>query len=242
MPGHAVPAQEIDAVRDDVLRLASLISEHDVIFILLDSREARWLPTLLCASEKKLAINVALGFDSYLVMRHGIQSEPNLGETSSAAPVLGCYFCNDVVAPQNSLKDRTIDQQCTVTRPGLSQIASALGVELMVSLLHHPLRALAPADTELPISSPINHPFGLVPHSIRGYLTHFANVLVVGHQYDKCTACSTRVTEQYKQYGFDFLLQAFNNPTYLEDLTGLTQMKREVDQIQWEIQEDEDFE
>ena len=36
-------------------------------------------------------INAALGFDSYLVMRHGARDQP--------APRLGCYFCNDIVAP-----------------------------------------------------------------------------------------------------------------------------------------------
>ena len=42
----------------------------------------------------KIVMNAALGFDSYLVMRHGARVSD--GED---APKLGCYYCNDVVAP-----------------------------------------------------------------------------------------------------------------------------------------------
>ena len=49
-------------------------------------------------------MNVALGFDTYLVMRHGVISDlpspvqiPGTGYTGR----LGCYYCNDVVAPMD---------------------------------------------------------------------------------------------------------------------------------------------
>ena len=71
-------------------QLLELVRTHDAVFLGTDSRESRWLPTLLAAAEHKLLINAALGFDTYLVMRHGM-----LG----GAHRLGCYFCNDVVAP-----------------------------------------------------------------------------------------------------------------------------------------------
>lgn len=63
-------------------KLHRLIQEHDAVFLLMDTREARWLPSLLAAAEGRLAINAALGFDSYLVMRHGGPPLPS-GEAQS---------------------------------------------------------------------------------------------------------------------------------------------------------------
>ena len=91
-------------------------------------------------------MQVALGFDSFLVMRHGISParyDPGSWDDSGGEPEpeaaaqegtdgspdsddsvhLGCYFCNDVVAPTDSMSNRTLDQQCTVTRPGLAPMS-----------------------------------------------------------------------------------------------------------------------
>lgn len=154
MPGHFVPSADEAAGLADAERLEALVRDHDVVFLLTDTRcrpppplpftrghpslasltaahtcvshlrshlvrpscrESRWLPTLLCAAHGRTAITAALGFDSYLVMRHGAgvgteaeadatQSEAKAAPEQRAASAgggfsgrLGCYFCNDVV-------------------------------------------------------------------------------------------------------------------------------------------------
>ncbi|XP_034389500.1 ubiquitin-like modifier-activating enzyme ATG7 [Cyclopterus lumpus] len=277
MPGHPVDFSEatLSQAQKDVELLEKLISEHDVIFLLMDTRESRWLPTVIAASKRKLVVNSALGFDTFVVMRHGLKKPPvsqsvsagadsstscSSASSSSTTPAgsapsvpasslfsnipghkLGCYFCNDVVAPGDSTRDRTLDQQCTVSRPGLAMIAGALAVELMVSILQHSEGGYAVASSS---DDRMNEPptsLGLVPHQIRGFLSRFDNVLPASMAFDKCTACSPIVLEQYEREGFNFLSNVFNSThSFLEDLTGLTLLHQETQAAEiWDMSDDE---
>mgnify|MGYP001801400848 CR=1 FL=1 len=100
---------------------------------------------------------------------------------------LGCYFCNDVVAPLDSTANRTLDQQCTVTRPGVAPIAAALAVEVMISMVHHKLfrsifdkgmgsksipsspKASSTKTVDENSGNTLESPLGPIPHQIRGY-------------------------------------------------------------------------
>ncbi|XP_010445799.1 PREDICTED: ubiquitin-like modifier-activating enzyme atg7 [Camelina sativa] len=239
MPGHPISSQEEDSVLADCKRLSDLIESHDAVFLLTDTRESRWLPSLLCANANKIAINAALGFDSFMVMRHGA------GPTSlSDEQRLGCYFCNDVVAPQDSMTDRTLDQQCTVTRPGVAPIAGALAVELLGGVLQHPLGINAKGDNSSSSNGGNNDdsPLGVLPHQIRGSLSQFSQITLLGQASDSCTACSETVISEYRERGNSFLLEAINHPTYLEDLTGLTELKKAANSfnLDWEDDDTDD--
>lgn len=49
MPGHPVAASSREKTVEDLKLIFSLIEEHDVLFLVTDSRESRWLPTMLGA-------------------------------------------------------------------------------------------------------------------------------------------------------------------------------------------------
>lgn len=177
-----------------------------------------------------MVLNAALGFDSYLVMRHGSGLDADTKSVSSDR--LGCYFCNDVVAPCNSTKDRTLDQQCTVTRPGLAPIASAIAVEMLVNILHRPQGNKAGIQES---REEERNAFGCLPHQIRGSMYTMENSLIHGPAFEQCTACSETVLNAYTEGGFDVLLQAFNDPEYLEELTGLAKLKAAMQGDDFEV-------
>ncbi|EER09236.1 autophagy protein, putative [Perkinsus marinus ATCC 50983] len=234
MPGKSTTGG-IDDISRAVEKLDSLIAGHDVVFLLTDSRESRWLPTVMVASAGAktkggpIGVSVALGFDSYLVK---VQS---YGDRSSA-----CYFCNDVSAPSDSTSFRTLDQMCTVTRPGLAAIASATAVELVATLTQH-----GGFDQIRTVNDDGGNALGATPDQIRGFLANWQQVPAVTQAFDRCVACSNAIIAEYTTKGASFVLDAIVDASILGEKSGLTEMlaaaeRAEDDLLAFGI-DDEDF-
>ncbi|GMI43478.1 hypothetical protein TeGR_g6162 [Tetraparma gracilis] len=244
MPGHPIASEQEEA---DTKKLAGLIKSHTVTYLLTDTRESRWLPTVIASSENKPLINVALGLGSWVVVRHGRGIDPPteipLAEADESAEQtyerannldkerLGCYFCSDVVAPANSMTGRTLDQQCTVTRPGLAPIAASMGVELMVGMAHRT------ADGD-------KGALGDVPGVIRGELAEWKMMNSNTPSFSCCTACSPAAVEAWREEGFGFVRKvAADDGSWLEKLCGLQKLKESAMDVDWDEDgdSDEDF-
>ena len=109
MPGHLITND--DEFAQSMQSVTAAVRDADVVFLLMDSREGRWLPALLAAANDKVAITAALDYESFVILRHGANSAsaPVVDLPSTSADVtsmlagdqLGCYFCMDVTAPAN---------------------------------------------------------------------------------------------------------------------------------------------
>jgi ubiquitin-like modifier-activating enzyme ATG7 len=239
MPGHAVAECERDEVLESIDALEKEIRNADAVFLLTDTRESRWLPTVLCAAHNIQCYNCALGFDTYLAMRHGVP-------TDALSNRKGCYFCNDVVAPIDSTRDRSLDQQCTVTRPGLAQIAGALAVELWVTASEESRRK----DEKSNASSSIfgihddlaDHEASEIPHQIRGSLRQFTQTIFQAPPFTNCVACSENVLREYRENGKSFLLSVFNSDKgdVLELASGIRDLLKGLREDDGEDDDDND--
>lgn len=62
MPGHPIPPASVTQAQKDVEQLEALFDAHDAVFLLMDSRESRWLPTVLGASKGKVRSRLWMWF------------------------------------------------------------------------------------------------------------------------------------------------------------------------------------
>ena len=111
-----------------------------------------------------------------------------------------------------------------MTRPGVAAIASALLVELAVSVLQHKEKGFAPAPASAN-SEAGDHPLGLIPHHVRGFLSSFQNIVTRGKSYDRCSACSENIVSQYSAQGWNFVERALNEKGYVEEISGLAEVR-----------------
>lgn len=83
MPGHPVNFSSVtlEQARRDVERLEQLVEGHDVVFLLMDTRESRWLPAVIAASKRKVECGSS-GGDLMHHLRRGKcpQSAPSRAE------------------------------------------------------------------------------------------------------------------------------------------------------------------
>lgn len=54
MPGHPTSESTVSEVRDSFETLVQEVKDCDVMFLLLDTRESRWLPTVLGQKYQKV--------------------------------------------------------------------------------------------------------------------------------------------------------------------------------------------
>ena len=183
--------------------LENQIKECDVMFLLTDSRESRWYPTVIAKAYNKLVITAAIGFDSYLVMRHGNNENK-----------LGCYFCTDITTPGDTSGNRTLDQQCTISRPGVSMICSGLATELAMSVVNSALNK-GEKDED-------------IPHQLRGNLLNYE----MNHYHFKynttCVACSDNIIKSYKERREEFAINVMNDPYYVEKTCGVHELIKNI--------------
>uniref|UniRef100_A0A0N5C7Z8 Ubiquitin-like modifier-activating enzyme ATG7 n=1 Tax=Strongyloides papillosus TaxID=174720 RepID=A0A0N5C7Z8_STREA len=244
MPGHIISESQSEKYFEDFSKLDNLIQNHDTIFLLLDSKEARWLPTLMSAVYNKLVITVGIGFDSYVILRHGVNLSPYIDNsmintlTEVPCEKLGCYFCNDITSPGNSVDDRTLDMKCTVTRSGNSMTAAGNAVELYASLQQHQLKSGAPhisKDDHKNASL-----LGSVPHQLRGNLFGFSQSIWFHQRNKNCVACGDNVIEMYKSCDllkekWQHIKEIINNREKLEMLTGLSLIQKNAERNEEDV-------
>lgn len=201
MPDHPIHDQE--AFRESLETLDQLVREHDAIFLLTDTRESRWFPAFLAKLDGIPCFTAAIGFDTYVAMRHG-------KTFNESGPELGCYFCSDVLELNDTTKNATMDKKCTVSRPGVSAMASAMVTELMVA-------CIATKKNKTNVLTDLDD----IPQQIRGNVSTFETKCFHMEQSTLCMACSDTVHDTFKENPVEFINNVMTQKGYLTELLQL---------------------
>jgi ubiquitin-like modifier-activating enzyme ATG7 len=79
------------------------------------------------------------------------------------------------------------------------------------------------------------HPLGVVPHTIRGFLSTFSNMQIVGEAYAHCSACSDSILDAYKKDGWSFIQKALFEKGYVEEVSGLAEVQRLAEEAEGDV-------
>jgi ubiquitin-like modifier-activating enzyme ATG7 len=189
---------EQHSMTKEIAIIDDIIAENDIILLLTDSRESRWVVSFLAQHKpNKMVMTMALGFGESLIKIH----QP--GKT--------CYFCNDLDMPSNTDEGKTLDQMCTVTRPGLAYQVTSMGIEMMVKEYATPSNILG---------TPVNE--------TRFYM-HDNSIISSDLEKNKeCICCSDALIEASKEDPKDFVYKVLNNTVDIEAISGLTEMQKKL--------------
>ena len=60
--------------------------------------------------------------------------------------------------------------------------------------------------------------------------SHFVYTVQQSPAFDCCTGCSKRVVDKYREDGFGLLKHLAENPSYIEELSGINQLTADVNE------------
>lgn len=87
---------------------------------------------------------------------------------------------------------------------------------------------------------PDDHPLGITPHTVRGFLSSWQNMIISGQAYDCCSACSPAIVGLYEKEGWEFVKRAINERGYVEEVSGLAEVQRKAEEAEKELEAFED--
>lgn len=132
-----------------------------------------------------------------------------------------------------------MDQQCTVTRPGIAPTTASYATELYTTVLQHPLGANAPA----PSVDDEDLPFGVCVHQIRGHMSNWEQDCLTGLASPYCVGCGDSVLREWKRRGEEFVKKVCERGggRELERVSGLEEVKKDFERG-WDGGDDEEGE